>query len=197
MDAPGDVGAEAAPPVEAAVEASAPEAAVRDVALDAAPRICFEDGECADRDPCTMRERCDPTTHSCVVAPLDSDGDGYLPAVCGGADCNDITPSVHPGQLPSCGTGATLDLNCNGTPDRMEPLADRNQRCVQETSAMLVALRRDAGLMRPSMPATCAPTPSGMGEHCKVCWFTDGRLRTECACWIGQGQSGGSYICPI
>ncbi len=42
----------------------------------------------------------------------DGDGDGYQDASCGGSDCDDGDPTVHPGAVESCGDG--VDQNCDG-----------------------------------------------------------------------------------
>jgi hypothetical protein len=44
----------------------------------------------------------------------DVDGDGHAAASCGGNDCNDDNPGVHPG-VPDCADG--VDNNCNGVTD--------------------------------------------------------------------------------
>ncbi len=40
----------------------------------------------------------------------DADGDGFRDVTCGGNDCNDGDPNVHPGAFERC--DATTDLNC-------------------------------------------------------------------------------------
>jgi len=42
----------------------------------------------------------------------DGDGDGYQDASCGGRDCDDGDPTVHPGASETCGDG--LDQDCDG-----------------------------------------------------------------------------------
>ena len=62
------------------------------------------DLDCADSD--------------CLDEPLcntcDLDSDGYESLACGGTDCNDGDPSVHPGQAELCDL---IDNNCNGSID--------------------------------------------------------------------------------
>jgi MYXO-CTERM domain-containing protein len=41
---------------------------------------------------------------------LDGDGDGHRDATCGGDDCDDTDPAVHPGAFQPC--GATRSFNC-------------------------------------------------------------------------------------
>ena len=49
-----------------------------------------------------------PPPQSCQ----DGDGDGYQSTVCGGDDCDDNNPAVHPGSEEVCGNG--IDENCDG-----------------------------------------------------------------------------------
>jgi hypothetical protein len=63
--------------------------------------VCAQDADCVDRDPCTTRERCNPATRTCEHERLDGDGDGIIPTVCGGADCNDDDTSI-PGSGGDC-----------------------------------------------------------------------------------------------
>lgn len=49
----------------------------------------------------------------CSATPCpDADGDGYTAKTCGGTDCNDANPAVHPGATETCGDG--IDQNCDG-----------------------------------------------------------------------------------
>ena len=83
--------------------------------------------ECDDGDPCTMG-RCNPLTVTCENIPLDRDGDRY-PArsaedgtPCGGIDCNDADPAVHPGARETCADG--VDQDCDDVVDGFGMIGD-------------------------------------------------------------------------
>jgi len=62
---------------------------------------------------CLAGETCVPEVggwrcQTCV----DQDGDGYPSNACGGDDCNDADPSIHPGATDNCGDG--IDRDCDG-----------------------------------------------------------------------------------
>ena len=93
--------------------------------------VCAKDGSrltcqtlpvaCDDGDPCTL-DSCDASAGGCVhQRPADADHDGFigkapdgLPASCGGNDCDDTDPNVHPGAAETCDG---KDDNCNGDID--------------------------------------------------------------------------------
>lgn len=54
--------------------------------------ICADDMDCEDAESCTVNERCQPSTRTCVFEVLDGDGDGVPPGVCGGTDPDDGDP---------------------------------------------------------------------------------------------------------
>ena len=49
---------------------------------------------------------------SCPGVPQDSDGDGFVDYRCGGLDCDDSDPTIHPGAMEVCGDG--VDQDCDG-----------------------------------------------------------------------------------
>jgi len=104
----------------------APPAGHESCVVDCVISECQDDGDCNDRVACTLNqclngsciytsnddlcggdERCIRFNGCCP----DSDKDGYADLACGGSDCNDADPEVHPGALEVCGGG---DRNCNG-----------------------------------------------------------------------------------
>jgi len=52
---------------------------------------------------------------SCPHGCLDGDGDGYVAFACGGADCDDTAPDIHPQATEQCDDG--VDNNCDGLID--------------------------------------------------------------------------------
>ncbi|HOX47055.1 MAG TPA: endonuclease [Myxococcota bacterium] len=80
------------------------------------------DVACDDLDPCSMQDRC--VDGACQGLPLDGDQDGHGSPTCGGDDCDDGEPGVHPGAAegpegdPSCGD--LLDNDCDGLTDTLD-----------------------------------------------------------------------------
>jgi len=65
-------------------------------------------------DACKANIRCDPASSICLFDILDKDSDNHPPQVCGGADCNDNDPLIHPGASETCDGE---DQDCDGTVD--------------------------------------------------------------------------------
>lgn len=89
-------------------------------------RACGTDTDCEDDDACTVNERCDPAARTCVVDPLDGDGDGDLPRVCGGGDCDDSRGTVHSGATETCND---VDDDCDGAVDETFDFATDPEHC--------------------------------------------------------------------
>ncbi|MFK7988385.1 MAG: MopE-related protein [Sandaracinaceae bacterium] len=91
-----------------------------------APRTGCVDGACVAIPPlscddgldCTL-DRCDSRLAACVNMPVDADDDTHVPLECGGLDCDDGDPSVHPGVAERCEGG--VDEDCDGRTDCSDP----------------------------------------------------------------------------
>ncbi len=77
-------------------------------------------GSCDDGDPCTQNDRCSDGvcagTGSCDCG--DWDQDGFTDHACGGLDCNDQVPEIHPGANDICDDG--VDQDCDGEDESCE-----------------------------------------------------------------------------
>lgn len=75
--------------------------------------IPVSDIPCDDADACTMNDTC--SGGFCDSAPLDEDGDGHSPILCGGEDCDDAVPQEDPDIANEIGLcGDTFDNDCDG-----------------------------------------------------------------------------------
>jgi hypothetical protein len=72
----------------------------------------YNSAPCDDGDPCTMEDAC--TQGVCQGVPLDRDGDGHVAVACGGDDCDDEDPKVHPEAEEVCNE---KDDDCDGLTD--------------------------------------------------------------------------------
>lgn len=66
----------------------------------------------------------DPDAYADGFSPCDQDHDKWKSAGCGGGDCNDLDPQVHPGadfHTEVHDGSPDWDWNCNGQPDYQYP----------------------------------------------------------------------------
>jgi hypothetical protein len=59
---------------------------------------------------------------------IDVDGDGSLAASCGGGDCDDVDPAIHPGAKEICDG---LDNNCNMQIDEGKDICGAGEVCIK------------------------------------------------------------------
>ena len=95
-----------------------PQAQLCDAVKGCVPAMaCSSTAQCVTAlgaDACKANILCDPAQSICTYEVLDKDGDGYPPVVCGGTDCDDSDPNVHPGAAETCDG---KDDDCNGKID--------------------------------------------------------------------------------
>ncbi len=108
---------------DASGDADAVEEILIDVSEDGEPvpdgSRCTGDEDCDDGDPCTT-DTCDVGLGDCEHDDLDEDEDGHYAEFapggvrCGGSDCDDTDPDVHPSTSLRLCDG---DADCNGNDD--------------------------------------------------------------------------------
>ncbi len=152
-------------------------------------RPCGTSVDCVDTDPCTVNERCDPATRLCLFDLLDGDHDGFPPRSCGGTDCDDSNPNVHPGATERCNG---IDDNCNGLIDEGFDLQTDMLNCGSCDNACPTGTTTCVAGM-------CACTPS-TPFNCGVCGLdtmTDPMSCGTCGniCQSGIGCEAGACAC--
>lgn len=77
-----------------------------------------EQPSCDDGDPCTA-DICSEEEGQCTHPPSipDADGDGFVPIICGGDDCDDDNADIHPGAPERCNG---LDDDCDDVIDELQ-----------------------------------------------------------------------------
>jgi hypothetical protein len=107
---------------------------------------------CSDDNTCTI-DTCVESTQSCRHVPRDADGDGDPTRNCGGSDCDDQNPLVHPGASEICDNAT--DDDCDGEVDEEDCTTPAHDSC---DDALQI---ETSGLYQLSMAAAALdyPTP--------------------------------------
>lgn len=125
-----------------------------------------------------------------VCAPLcqgpppcpDSDSDGYTASSCGGNDCNDGNPQIHPGAAETCNN---VDDNCNS---QIDESLTQQQSCGAGACLRTITQTCSAGQFLPA----CAPglpgteTCNNIDDNCNV--QTDEGITSQQTCGVGACQ---------
>ena len=133
---------------------------------------------------------------STAVCP-DRDNDGFRDAACGGNDCNDGDPAIHPAAVETCAT--LRDLNCDGT----SPMCPANTTCVGglcapdcvegACAAGFTCVSGDGGSAS-CLPTACARITCPAGQVCGPTGCQDPCDGARCP--LGQVCRGGACIDP-
>jgi len=126
---------------------------------------------CDDGDPCTSDDACFGGV--CSGDPWDDDGDTYMNEACGGDDCDDSNPAVHPGAIEICID--EIDNDCNGDTDCDDSACSDDLVCIVRDNCLdilveglsvgdgLYWLDPDAGGPGEPFEAYCDMTADGGG----------------------------------
>ncbi|MEI8255836.1 MAG: putative metal-binding motif-containing protein [Deltaproteobacteria bacterium] len=126
----------------------------------------------------------------------DLDGDGHRDAACGGDDCNDADPNVHPGAVETC--AGTRDLNCDGAltycPATTTCIGGFcASHCVEGSCAQDFVCVSVAG-SDGCVPGACAGVTCPVGEVCGPAGCQDPCLGAVCP--AGETCRGGDCVNP-
>jgi hypothetical protein len=120
-------GLEQPPPCDTAADCAAPSdrcgslaACIRGRCGFVAPPACTDDTVCTD-------DVCDARTGACEHTIRDRDEDGFADGSCGGDDCDDHDPLIHPGAIERCSAG--VDDDCDGHIDCSDTDCADDPRC--------------------------------------------------------------------
>ncbi len=109
---------------------------VRQACVEGRCAYTYNVGPCDDGYACTVNDTC--FGGICIGDPLDADQDGYVDEGCGGDDCDDSLPGVHPGAQegpaadPSCEDGS--DNDCDSLTDAAELACQRENKVIELTA---------------------------------------------------------------
>jgi hypothetical protein len=148
--------------------------------------ICGSPADCVDSDPCTRNEVCSTATATCSFTLLDNDGDGEIPVVCGGTDCNDALGSVGAGADELCGNGR--DDDCDGVIDNDATIAS-DPLTLLNSEANCGACGNACGLGESCLRGVCTPCGGSVGAPC-----CDTFCPSLSSCGGGTCNNGGGCV---
>src|SRR5437660_1739167 len=117
----------------------------------------------------------------------DRDGDGYANAMCGGHDCRDDLPAVHPGAVEDCSNG--VDDDCNGQTDCNDLACSRNFACCVGVGGTCFFDENCCSGICGELSGTCIdcqsdPNSTGCeSESCMDCYANGGAVCFHGVCW--------------
>ena len=127
----------------------------------------------------------------------DADGDGYRAASCGGTDCNDGDPAIHPNALETCASPS--DLNCDSmTPHCPTGTTCFSARCVPSClegacAADFTCVESDGGSSF-CVPTACVGVSCSAGQICGPAGCQDPCAGAHCP--LGQVCREGACLDP-
>lgn len=139
---------------------------------------CDPERGCVEgRDPCPgggdcWEAICIEDERSCERDFLDEDGDSFPPVDCGGRDCDDENPEIHPRAEEICDD--RIDNNCNELVDCFDPLCAADPRCCEPTGDEVCDDRvdNDCDGRSDCSDRDCALDPACRECDPEVCWDT-------------------------
>jgi hypothetical protein len=137
---------------------------------------CVDTADCVAKlgaDVCKHDLACDAKTSTCTWTKLDQDHDGHAAAACGGDDCDDANPKVHPGAPDSC----------NGVDDDCDGMIDDGATCMGYLTCQAGACACPPGQL---CGGACVDLQTS-SANCGACG-------NQCA--DGLACSGGACFCP-
>ncbi len=146
--------------------------------------VCATEVDCVSPDPC-VGVRCDASLRRCVYSVLDGDVDGHAPLVCGGGDCDDANPEIHPGAIESCDG---VDSDCSGGGEPSDALGCRTDEvcsgaeCGCRSTETLCDLRVEFGTIDCRDLQSDAFTCGSCTNHCV---FGQECVEGACQCSLG------------
>jgi hypothetical protein len=144
--------------------------------------VCSSTYDCQQKlgsDACKVNLTCDAATAVCLWSALDQDKDGQPPKLCGGFDCNDADPMVHPGMAEQCDG---KDNDCDG-------LTDNGTLC----SGLLQCINGSCSCPSANACGAECVDKSSSNQHCGQCYHP---CSTGSTCVAGTCQCGaGATLC--